>query len=109
MATVVLFVGVFAEPQLGEGYEGTCALWAEDLKCWGLPEYYDPAYASGDSTDAVTVPPADPFDLGQDFISSQVIPGRFGNCAVSVEGAVRCWGDKSQGLGYGNTLLFRCD
>ena len=104
---VMLFAGALSKPQLAGGAEGTCAVWAEQLKCWGMPEYYDPHHTPWASTELVMRPPADPFYLGQNFTPSQVIAGFHLNCAVSVDGAVRCWGLSPHGVGYGNTFPFR--
>lgn len=106
----MLVVGALAGPELAANAYGTCAAWGGDVKCWGLPEYVDPAYVEGDSTTAVTVPPATSFDLGSvdgDFTVKQVISGAQLRCAVSTEGTARCWGDPIFGLGYGNVLHFR--
>lgn len=104
----MLFVGALAGPQLSVNGYGACATWWDQVKCWGYNEMMDAAYVAGENMTAVPLPPATSFDLGSvdgDFAVSQVISGGNLNCAISVEGAVRCWGDEWC-LGYGNDKLY---
>ena len=106
LVSAMLVVGAVAGPQLSCTNYGTCAVWHEEVKCWGDKQRMDPSYFDGGGGGWITSPP-EPFDLGDNFIPSQVMTRYGGACAVSVDGRARCWGNyRSYGFGYENTLLF---
>ena len=87
------------------GPANTCAIRDDDaLLCWG-----DNSYAKlgvGPSTVAnVTVPPAEsPYD----FDAAQVSIGEYHLCAVTTQGALKCWGRNDWGQ-LGNGLTTQSD
>ena len=96
-----------SQPQISIGRRNTCAVWFGQLKCWGFSKYADPAYTTNMTDECIPIPPIEPFDLGDNFTAKSVASGRNHNCAISMNGAARCWGAAAQGqLGYGNTDLF---
>ncbi|NJK43850.1 MAG: hypothetical protein HC933_05790 [Pleurocapsa sp. SU_196_0] len=88
--------------QLAAGSQHTCALFANgEVRCWG-------ANGSGqlgiDSTVAVNdAKNTSPVLLGQP--AKQITAGGTHNCALLVDGTVKCWGNNDSGqLGYGDIL-----
>ena len=69
--------------------------WNNQVKCWGYNKYKDPAYTASDA-DVDVLAPKDVF-LGGNFTPYKVISGYHHNCAISVEGTIRCWGDPDGG------------
>jgi cysteine-rich repeat protein len=96
-------LGVDLVVDLAAGYSHNCVMYEDQtMRCWGSNNFGQLGLGHinyiGDSELPVTAPKVtlggDPvkFDLG----------GRM-TCALLSDGAVRCWGLASEGLGYGNT------
>ena len=97
--------------QIAAGAFHTCALMAGGaVRCWGLNTegqlgVGSPADAIGD--DPGEMPPAD-VPLGG--LATAIYAGGSNSCAVLEGGAVRCWGENSQGqLGIGSTATIGDD
>jgi alpha-tubulin suppressor-like RCC1 family protein len=90
------------------GYAHTCAISSNgELRCWGDNQYgavgigyVDPSNQSM-LYDAAAVPVTQPCPKGQRYLA--VTAGSVFTCALTSEGAVRCWGYNDSGqLGLGD-------
>jgi alpha-tubulin suppressor-like RCC1 family protein len=90
-----------AVTQLAAGERHTCALTASGaVRCWGLGSDGVLGYANKLSVHNAAA--AGIVNLGG--IAVQITAGQRHNCALGVDGSVRCWGEgRSGALGYGNT------
>jgi alpha-tubulin suppressor-like RCC1 family protein len=84
---------------IASGYNHTCALTAGGgVKCWGFNSYGQ----LGDGTTANSAVPVDVNGLTGGVVA--IAAGRDFSCAVTSEGAVKCWGLNNYGqLGDGTT------
>ena len=84
---------------ISAGFFRTCALTTRSaVKCWGDTAFGTPA--DGTTTNSTT--PVDAVGLGSGVAAVSV--GYLDSCALTTRGAVKCWGDNSQGsLGDGTT------
>ena len=82
------------EPQMSMNDKSTCSVWDDEVKCWGDRSVVDPTYEGTTMDPAYWYkPPIDALDLGSSFTPDSVSCGRTHQCALSTDGAVRCWGD----------------
>ena len=88
--------------QLAAGYRHTCGLTDQGaVRCWGMGGYG--ALGGGETRSVPLAREAPVVDLGEPV--AYIAAGRRHTCAITVSGAVRCWGDGAHGaLGYGHTL-----
>lgn len=96
----------FGVADLGLGIENACAVFEDgSLKCWGF-NYHGFLYATPDATGwgcgadqmGENLPA---MELGADQSAVQVSVGNQYGCVLLDDGAVKCWGDPSDG-GLGN-------
>jgi alpha-tubulin suppressor-like RCC1 family protein len=81
------------------GYHSCALTSGGGVKCWG----YNAEGQVGDGTTAERLTPTAPGGLAGGV--SALVAGEISTCAVSVGGAVQCWGDNSRGeLGVGSIL-----
>ena len=85
---------------IGEGYHHTCAITSDSaLLCWGLNDHGQ----VGDGTTLERDEPVPVVGLGDDVAS--VVGGYDHTCALTTDGAVKCWGDNRSGqLGDGTNV-----
>jgi alpha-tubulin suppressor-like RCC1 family protein len=88
--------------QISAGVSHTCALLdTGTVRCWGQGEYgrlgYGNTNAIGDDE-----PPAAAGDVNVGGTVTQIAAGGAHTCALLSTGKVRCWGEGTSGLGYGN-------
>ncbi len=88
--------------QLAAGDRHTCALTAQGaVRCWGMGGFG--ALGTGKTHSAPHAAEAAVVQLGE--VVTRIAAGHRHTCALTLSGAVRCWGDGAHGaLGYGNTL-----
>ena len=88
--------------QLAAGHRHTCALTAQGaVRCWGMGGFG--ALGTGSTYSAPFAAEAAVVPVGE--VVTRIAAGHRHTCALTVSGAVRCWGDGAHGaLGYGNTL-----
>jgi alpha-tubulin suppressor-like RCC1 family protein len=89
--------------QVAAGWVHTCALLSTgNVRCWG-----DSSYGQLGHGDTANIgddePPSARGDVPVGGPVTQIVAGQFHTCALLATGAVRCWGDATNGkLGYGN-------
>ena len=82
------------EPHFSLNAKSTCSVWDDEVKCWGDRSVVDPTYAGTTKDPAYWYrPQIDALDIGDDFTPDSVSCGRTHQCALSINGTVRCWGD----------------
>lgn len=88
---------------LTAGSQHTCALLVDGrVRCWGRGDSGQLGYQSADSI-GDNEAPREAGDVDVGGIVVQISAGGEHTCALLDDGAVRCWGEGSQGqLGYGN-------
>ena len=86
--------------ELAAGQKHTCALTAQGaVRCWGLGGYG--ALGAGTTHSTPNAATAAIVALGE--VVTSITGGDRHTCALTLSGAVRCWGDGASGaLGYGN-------
>jgi alpha-tubulin suppressor-like RCC1 family protein len=97
-ATPVEVPGLMSVQQIGAGAVHTCALvQAGGVKCWGWNAY---GQVGDGSTVTDVLSPSDVIGLDGDAIA--LTTGGYHNCAILIDGRVRCWGLGTNGqLGDG--------
>jgi alpha-tubulin suppressor-like RCC1 family protein len=92
-----------AVKQIAAGRWHTCALLTTGaVRCWGMGTGGRLGYGSTASVGASQTP-ASVGDVNVGGVATQIATGENHSCALLSTGAVRCWGDGSDGaLGYGN-------
>jgi len=97
----------FVVGDISTGWYHTCAVSTEHvLKCYGLNGHGQLGYGHtqqlGDSSSELGDNLA-AVNLGKDFEAVGVICGDYWSCAVSTDGAIKCWGEGGAGItGMGN-------
>ncbi len=102
LATPVSLGGAVA--QLSAGFEHTCALMQSgEVRCWGHNNFGQLGYGHVETIgDDETPETSGVVELGEKVIA--VAAGGLHTCVLVERGAIRCWGDNTNGqLGYGHT------
>ncbi len=90
--------------QISAGFEHTCALMESgEVLCWGHNAFGQLGYGHTETIGDDELPiAAGPVALGEKAVF--VAAGGLHTCVLVERGAIRCWGDNTNGqLGYGNT------
>jgi cysteine-rich repeat protein len=96
---------------MGLGVDHTCVITSVgSVRCWGADQWFQLGYPGVTETigDDETPVGVGEVDVGGTVV--QLAAGNLHTCALLTSGALRCWGDPSNGaLGYGNTNIIGDD
>jgi len=97
---LIVFPNAFVPVQISAGYYSSCVTSADSrVCCWGWGTYGQLGQGNTLSAYAPVL-----VDVGDGFVVAFVSVGWYSACAVSVDGAMKCWGfNQYAQLGYSHT------